>query len=191
MRVVCGFYNFLSAEEFSPGPFFQCNSLSIQHLQQRKTKCYRRSVDGIVGHLRGKQTVWLKIVIDLTESDLQKARLTPMPHWIVHYQHLQKIWWHGRPHRVVCSDPADSGHALCPAEGTLWSGHKFSLSSRKVNAAIVHCCCDYCECMPMDIHWRGRDRLWPGNTGEVVISCCQQQEVLSLGRALASISWQH
>lgn len=60
-------------------------------------------------------------------------------------------------------------------------GTKFSLSSRKLNAAIVHCCCDYCECMPMDIHWRGRDRLWPGNMGEVVISCCQQQEVLSLG----------
>lgn len=82
MRDVRRFYNFLSAEEFSPGPFFLCNSLSIQHLQKRKTKGNSRSVEGVVGHLRGQQAVGLKIVIDFNEFDLLKARLTPMPHKI-------------------------------------------------------------------------------------------------------------
>lgn len=64
MGVVCRAHNFLRGEEFSPGPFLQRNSLSIQDLQGTKKEHYRRSVEIIAGHLRGKQTVWLNIVID-------------------------------------------------------------------------------------------------------------------------------
>lgn len=64
MGVVFCAHNFLRDEEFSPGPFHQRNFLSIQDLQGTKKKHYRRSVEIAAGHLRGKQTVWLNIVID-------------------------------------------------------------------------------------------------------------------------------
>lgn len=68
----CSPHSFLNVEEFNPGPIFQCNSLSIQDLQKRKTEQHRRPVERIAVHLRGKQMVSLKAVIDVINSNLQK-----------------------------------------------------------------------------------------------------------------------
>lgn len=78
MHIECSPHSFLNVEEFNPGPIFQCNSLSIQDLQQRKTEQHRRPVERIAVHLRGKQMVSLKAVIDVINSDLQMTRLTRM-----------------------------------------------------------------------------------------------------------------
>lgn len=76
MRIVCSPHTFLNVEEFNPGPIFQCNSLSIQHLQQRKTEQHRRPAERISGHLRGKQMVSIKVARDVINSDLQQTPLT-------------------------------------------------------------------------------------------------------------------